>query len=155
MKSALLFAALLLSAAPMFAAHEKVYKWVDAEGATHYSQAPPPSTSAEEISVPTARKTTASAPAPPQQEAQPAPEQAGTAGNEGRQAAESQAIGEEVCRKLRDYLFKLQQTSKRLYEHDKAGNIYWLTDEDRQQRIADTQKQLTKFCQTGNNAEKP
>jgi hypothetical protein len=156
MKSALLFAALLLSAISVSAATKQVYRWVDAQGETHYSQTPPPGNSAEEVSVPVASGTPAPGPAaPPQQEAQPTPEQAGTTGNQGRQAAERQAIGEEQCGKLRDYLFKLQQTARRLYERDKAGNIQWLTDEDRQQRIAATQKQLSDLCQPGATAEKP
>jgi hypothetical protein len=155
MKSTFLFAIIVLASTSVFAETHKVYRWVDAEGATHYSQTPPPGRSAEEVSVPIGPATAAPAPSGAPQQAPSAPAQPGPAGNQARQAAERQAIGEEVCGKLRDYLSKLQQTSRRIYERDKAGNIHWLTDEDRQQRIADTQKQLGEFCEPAGGGSKP
>jgi len=43
--------ALLLCAAPVGAAAGKIYKWVDAQGITHYSQSPPAGREAEEINA--------------------------------------------------------------------------------------------------------
>lgn len=49
LSAALLLAGCLLTASA--AAAEKVYKWVDEQGITHYSQTPPPGVAAEPVAV--------------------------------------------------------------------------------------------------------
>jgi hypothetical protein len=130
------------------------YKWVDDQGVIHYSQSPPANRPAEELPVPgpaTGEATPAQG-APPAQQApgeasqpQEEAESPATPADADQQQAESQAIGEQVCNDLRDQLARLERYT-RLYQRDDQGNVTWLTQEERQQRIDETKKQLSELC---------
>jgi Domain of unknown function (DUF4124) len=144
---------LLTLSAPLAA---EVYKWVDERGTVNYSPVPPPDQGAEEISIgvtpgaPPAGTAGADAPAPADDQAAdaepPTDAPAGAAAPDEKQLAEQKAISEQVCTELREALSKLQ-TYARLYERDAAGNITWLTEAQRQQRITDAEAQMKQFCQ--------
>jgi hypothetical protein len=132
-----------------FTAHAQIYKWVDENGQTHYSQQPPVTGEAQQIDVP---------PPPPvdpeaaQQEVdelieqQEAAEQAEQEAREqAQQEAEQQAIREENCRIARQNLEQYQNNPGRRVV-DEEGNVTRLREEDRQQKMQEFQQQIDEFC---------
>lgn len=133
-----------------FTVHAQIYKWVDENGQTHYSQQPPASGEAQQIDVP---------PPPPvdpeaaqeeveelieQQEAAEQAEQ--EAREQAQQEAEQQAIREENCRIARQNLEQYQNNPGRRVM-DEEGNVTRLREEDRQQKMQEFQQQIDEFCQ--------
>jgi hypothetical protein len=137
-----------VSAPPVHPA--SVYKWVDEKGVTQYSTTPPPGKPAQEIKVQpeVTPGTEPESKGVPEQPTAPTPP--GTDGEgkqpDDKQRAEQKAIGEKVCQELRDNLARLQQYA-RIYEKDDKGEVTWLTEEQRQQRTEETQKQIKEFCE--------
>lgn len=126
----------------------EIYKWVDENGQTHFTQQPPASGQAETIEVP---------PPPPlddsasevqelieQQEA--AEKSAQEARQEQQAEAERQAAIERNCAIARDNL-KLYQDNPGRRMVDEEGNVYRLTEEERQQKIEESRQQIEEFCQ--------
>jgi hypothetical protein len=119
----------------------QVYKWVDAQGVTHFDSQPPPGLPA----------TTIVTPAPPPGKL-PAPAQNGTIGDQQaidksvkKQVAEQQAELNVFCEQARTNLAQLQN-NPRLRE-EVEGQMRRLDDEQRQARINETQKQIADNCQ--------
>lgn len=157
--------ALALSATPALAA--KFYKWTDANGVTHYSADPPPAeakTKASEVRV----KSRRSAEEPvaeggsPGQNGTPVAAPGGTAPAKGKEAGKSRdEAGDkekdkkpaaasdryaEKCKQLRSNLQAMEEHG-RVKEADDKGNVRVLTDEEKQERLDATQRQIKAFCQ--------
>lgn len=140
MRMILLTASLLVGLSPTCMAGQ-VYKWVDAQGVTHFSSQPPQGTEAT-----TVIKSTAPAGKPP------APPSGGTIGNQKaideevkKQVAEQEAQLKTFCEQARTNLAQLQN-NPRLRE-EVEGEIRRLTEEERRQRIDETRKQIEEHCQ--------
>lgn len=142
----LVSAALLLS----FSVHAQIYKWIDENGQTNYSQQPPESGQAETVDVP---------PPPPINpdeardevqeliEQQQAADQAELeAEQQAREQAEQQAALQENCRIAQENLRSYQNNPGRRVM-DQEGNVTRLTEEDRQQKIQEFQEQVELYCQ--------
>lgn len=142
----LVTAALLLS----FGVNAEIYKWVDENGQTHFSQLPPSSGEAQKVDVP---------PPPPvdaeqaQQEVdelieqQQAAEQAEQeAQQKAEEAAQQQAIIDENCRIAQENLRTYQDNPGRRVL-DEEGNVTRLREEDRQQKMQEFQEQIDLYCQ--------
>lgn len=142
----LVLTAMLLS----FSVHAQIYKWVDENGQTHYSEQPPASGEAQQINVP---------PPPPIDpdaaredieeliESQQAADQAEQeAAEQAEQAARQQAILKENCRIARENL-RLYQNNPGRRMLDEEGNVTRLREEERQQKIQEYQEQVDQFCQ--------
>lgn len=142
----LLSAALMLS----FSVHAQIYKWVDENGQTHYSQQPPESGQAETVDVP---------PPPPiapeqardevqelidQQQAAEQAEQ--EAQQQAQQEAEQEAIRQENCRIAQQNLTAYQNNPGRRVM-DEEGNVTRLDEDMRQQKIQEFQEQVDLYCQ--------
>ncbi len=140
----------LLSATLLLASgvNAEIYKWVDENGQTHYTQQPPESGQAETIQVP---------PPPPiddtaaeveelieQQEA--AEKSAREAEQEQQQEAERLAAIQKNC-EIAQANLKLYQDNPGRRMMDEAGNVYRLTEEERQQKIEESRQQIEEFCQ--------
>lgn len=134
-----------------------IYKWVDEQGGTHYTVTPPPpGVPAQEIKALPGRKTgsekrpasaqTPAEPAKPAAESGSQPPEASKQPDDKKRAADQKAIRDQVCQELKANQNTLQ-TKTRIYERSPQGEVTWLTEEQRQQRIADIQKQLKDFCQ--------
>lgn len=142
----LVMTALLLS----FSVNAQIYKWVDENGQTHYSQTPPASGEAQQVDVPPPP------PVDPEQaqeevdaliEQQQAAEQAEQeARQKAEEEAEQQAIREENCRIARQNL-ELYQNNPGRRVQDEDGNVTRLREEDRQQKMQELQQQIDEFCQ--------
>jgi hypothetical protein len=130
----------LLSMLPAIGVAE-VYKWVDEDGVTHYSQQPPPQGSATMI-TPDAPADTASG--------GDAPGEAGD-GEGGEESGESDGDGEqetiaEFCQELRDKE-KVLQSDRPIRIKAADGTLTDLDDEGRAQRLERIQGQLRDHCQ--------
>jgi len=130
--------------------HAEIYKWVDENGQTHYSQQPPASGEAQVVDVP---------PPPPidpdtaQEEVDQLIEQqqaAEEAEQEAQQQAEEeaaqQAIREENCRIARQNLTQYENNPGRRVV-DEEGNVTRLVEEERQQKMLEFQEQIDLYCQ--------
>ncbi|MGF6328718.1 hypothetical protein ABH909_001596 [Pseudomonas sp. BS3782 TE3695] len=132
-------AGLLISLSPLCMAGQ-IYKWVDAQGVTHFDAQPP---SGQE-------PTLVVTPAPPVDK--PAtPTRSNVIGDQRaidnkvkKQVAEQQAQLKVFCEQTRTNLAQLQN-NPRLRE-DVEGEMRRLTDQQRQERITEAQKQIGKNC---------
>jgi len=124
-----------------------MYKWVDEEGNTHYSERPPPGIETETIKPPPKVDT---------ERALKDLEERKNKFNESEETrvkkAEDQEIrGEEVamnkrnCELARDKLAKANEQT-RVYAQEKDGTRRRITEEERQERIAAAQKDIAEFC---------
>lgn len=143
----LLFACSL--SAPAFAA---IYKWVDAQGVTHYSEAPPPSQDAQEVK-------TAPAPAPSdgarkkEKSTQDLEldfrkrrvEAAERDKHEGDAQRRETALRRERCLDARNEL-EIVQTGVPVYSINAKGEREYLPDASRPASIARLQKIIEQSC---------
>lgn len=140
MRMIFLTASLLVGMSPMCMAGQ-IYKWVDAQGVTHFSAQPPEGTEATTV--------TKSAPPP----AKPAaPPSGGVIGDQKaidqqvkKEIAEQQAQLKAFCEQARTNLAQLQNNPR--VREDVEGEMRRLTDEERRLRIDETRKQIEENCQ--------
>lgn len=128
----------LVVAAPVAAA--QVYKWVDEDGVTHYTQQPPPGGEAQVID-PNVAEPSAAAPAGGSGEDTAA---AGDgSGESSGDDGDSQSMAE-FCNQLRDEAQLL--ASDRPVKVQSGDRVTDLTGEARQQRLASTRSQIEQYC---------
>ncbi|MDP1996031.1 MAG: DUF4124 domain-containing protein [Gallionella sp.] len=148
---------LTLASASAFAG---LYKWVDANGKVQYSDQPPPanveattlrSTSSAKDSASESGAAASSAPAAPKtiaereaelKKAQQAKKE--VADRVAQEQAEAEAR-KENCIAARKNLGLLQE-GMRMMEIDDKGERFHLNDEQRQQRIAKAQQDISTYC---------
>lgn len=120
----------------------QVYKWVDAQGVTHFGAQPPQGQAAQSLN-------TAMAPPKPS----PAPVEAADSGNSEQRAidqkvkaqvAEQEAERQRYCTALRTNLAQLQNNPRVRVED--SGEVRRLSEEERQARISETQKKIADTC---------
>lgn len=140
----LLAVAALLSMAPA-AGMAEVYKWVDDDGVTHYSQQPPPG------GTPTVITPTADAPSSAENgpEADAAEQDDGSADTEDGDG-EQETIAD-FCEELRERE-KVLEGDRPIRMKAEDGTLTDLDDEGRAQRLERVQSQLQDHCQ-GQEAE--
>lgn len=124
----------------------QVYKWVDDNGNVHFGSEPPINVEAEKFSTKTARPQPSLTPtqeAPTAKAKQP-PSQAEIDEKVRRQVAKEQAQLQQECTLLRENLAQLKNNPRLLAEID--GETVRLTEEQRQERIRETEEQIKEFC---------
>ncbi|NKF27938.1 MULTISPECIES: DUF4124 domain-containing protein [unclassified Pseudomonas] len=119
----------------------QIYKWVDAQGVTHFDQRPPQGQSSTAVKTP-------SSPAP----IPAALPGSGALGDQKaiddkvkKQVAEQQKRLKTFCEQARTNLAQLQN-NPRLRE-EVEGELRRLNDEQRQQRTEEAKKQIAENCQ--------
>ncbi|NQZ54581.1 MAG: DUF4124 domain-containing protein [Piscirickettsiaceae bacterium] len=128
-----------------------VYKWVDQQGETHYSQSPPPQNQKAELIK-----------APPPPAINPADAQLevdkliAQQAEDRKESQEQQAVVQEVakqeailrqnCQTAKHNLQQYQDNPGRRYV-DEDGNVTRIKEEVRQQKIKDQQNNIQEFCQ--------
>lgn len=125
-----------------------MYKWVDEQGATHYSQNPPPGGKAQAIKPPPTPADSEAAVKrleAQRQEGQKRREASQQDARESQKNTASQAIREESCRMARQNLSTLEANS-RVAIQDANGNMKRLTEEERQAQLAEARKQAEEYC---------
>ncbi|WP_019342701.1 DUF4124 domain-containing protein [Stutzerimonas stutzeri] len=121
----------------------QVYKWVDADGVTHFGAQPPQGQPAETLN-------TAIAPPKPALTEKAAPGLSGEAEQRDidrkvkRQVAEQEAELQRYCTTLRTNLAQLQNNPRVRVEEE--GSVRRLNEEERQARIGETQQKIADSC---------
>ncbi|WP_425913150.1 DUF4124 domain-containing protein [Pseudomonas sp. GWSMS-1] len=137
----------LLLAMSATAMASQVYKWVDAQGVTHFGAQPPQGQEATSIN------TAAPQPKPVASEEKKAaptfesiadPEQAAIDQKVKQEIAAKEAERKKYCAGVRTNLAQLQNNPRVRVEVD--GELRRLNEEERQARISETQKSITDNC---------
>jgi hypothetical protein len=140
MRTFVLAIGLLLGMGPLCMAGQ-IYKWVDAQGVTHFGAQPPQGQEATSVvtpSVPAGKPPTL-----PRSDA--IGDQQAIDKTVKKQVAEQQAQLKVFCEQARTNLAQLQNNTRIREEID--GEMRRLTDETRQERITEAQKQIAENCQ--------
>lgn len=143
----------------------EVYKWVDENGGVHYSEAPPPADAKTKSSVRVntrlpegaaeaqeqRAKAQADADKAEKDAADKAKKDAADKGKKDKKDKDAKAIAQAKeankanCPQWRTDLATMGQHG-RVRSTDESGNITVMSEEDRQQRIDDTQKNIDTYC---------
>lgn len=148
MRRTIFMGSLLLALAPTVMAAQ-VYKWVDAQGITHFGAQPPEGTDAAAVNTNTAPPKASNF--PPPAAAKPAlppstDEKQKAADEKVRQeVAQQEAERVQQCDKLRTDLAQLKN-NPRIRVDDGNGDLRRITEEERQGRIATSEKSLRENC---------
>ncbi len=147
MTRTIFFLGLSLTAATVLAAQSQVYKWTDAQGVVHYSDAPPPTTQAnvQQVRVsggdrPHAVDGDATADVPASKPADATPPDSTAA-----QAAPPETPHDKDCANARSNL-ELLQSKFQVSVTGSDGKAVALDDKSRQAQIADMNAQIATFC---------
>lgn len=126
----------------------QVYKWVDANGVTHYSERPQPSGNAKELKLrdasPRQQGAAAASPSLTDKELEFRKRQT-TRSQEAAMAAQEKAVLEQKCRNARAALNDLQATH-RIFERDANGERVFLSDAQRDALVAKRQAEYSRNC---------
>ena len=146
MRRTLLLASLLFGCAGAACAGQ-IYKWVDAQGVTHFTAQPPQS--AEASVIPTAKQPAAGKPAatPPAASGMVNdPQQEEIDARVRQEVAQKEKELEAYCTSLRTNLAQLRN-NRRVRVSDAEGEARRLTQDERQTRISETEKAIAENCQ--------
>lgn len=141
----------------------QVYKWVDAQGVTHFGAQPPQGQDATSVSTGAAQpkevKPTFENPYPVQPKAEekaaaPAPAEPGKASSDEQQKALDEKVKSDVakqeaerkkyCDTMRTNLAQLQNNPRVRVEEN--GQLRFLGEEERQAKMAETKKSIDENC---------
>lgn len=142
MRSTILASTLLLALSGS-AMGGQIYKWVDAQGVTHFGAQPPQGQAVETLNTA----------APPPRAAPAAPTEPQTSGEAEQrdierkvkeQVAEETARRQQYCTTLRTNLAQLQNNPRVRVEED--GEVRRLSEEERQARISEARQKIAETC---------
>lgn len=143
MRRPLLLAILLLGCAGDASAAQ-IYKWVDARGVTHFTAQPPQNGDASAIAP--ARQPPAPALDAPRRTGEPPnPAQAEIDERVRREVTAKEKERREYCSQLRTNLAQLRNNPRLRMEV--GGEMHRVTEEERQARIAETEKAIGEHCE--------
>ena len=129
----------LTLASQSFAA--KVYKWVDADGVTHFSEHPPKNTQTEVIKPKTGHSEPVN-----YESAAPAGDDGAAAGQQQADEAMAQALKDPTrCAAARKNMETLRNFG-RVKVKGEDGSFHFLTSEEQQERIQSTQQAIDESC---------
>ncbi|MHA6495469.1 DUF4124 domain-containing protein [Pseudomonas borbori] len=145
MRRIILTSSLLLAlSAPAMAS--QVYKWVDAQGVTHFGAQPPQGQQATSINTAAPPPKTEQAPSSaPTFDSIADPDQAAIDEKVKREVAAQDAERKKYCEGIRTNLAQLENNPRLRVEVE--GELRRLNEEERQQRIADTKATIAENCQ--------
>jgi hypothetical protein len=120
----------------------QIYKWVDAQGVTHFDAQPPAGQQSTpiETKAPTAPAVTPKSSAPSTDDKQKAAD-----AKVRQEVTEVQERTDEFCDQARSNLAQLTNNPRVRQEVD--GELRRLTEEERQAKISETKATLTETCQ--------
>ena len=138
----------LLLALSATAMASQVYKWVDAQGVTHFSSQPPQGQQATSINTaapPPAKPVEAAEPdATPTFESISDPEQAAIDKKVKQEVAAKEAERKKYCEAMRTNLAQLQNNPR--LRMDVNGEMRRLGEDERQAKIAESEKAIKENC---------
>lgn len=140
----------LLLALSSFAMAAPIYKWVDAEGVTHFGAQPPQGAQATTVNTQTAPPPDnfplpPSTPAPTIQKKPADPEQKAIDDKVKQQVAKEEAERKQFCEETRNNLAQLKNNPRVRVDEGK-GELRRLGEEERQERIAKAEKAIQENC---------
>ena len=141
MRWMILAATLTIAIAPAVGQAAQIYKWVDAQGVTHFDAQPPAGQTAQEIDT---TKPVAAPPAPPPPSQEGAREQEAVDAKVRKQVAAQEAKRKEGCEEQRTNLAQLQNNPR--VRQEVNGEFRRFTEEERQARIAEVKTYLDDQC---------
>ena len=143
MRRMILTSSLLLALSASVMASQ-VYKWVDAQGVTHFGAQPPQGQQATTINTATPPPKTAEPAATPTFESSADPEQAAIDEKVKQEIATQEAERKKYCQTVRTNLAQLENNPRVRVEVD--GEVRRLNEEERQQRISEAKQAIAKNC---------
>lgn len=141
MRWMMLAATLTLAVAPAVSQAAQIYKWVDAQGVTHFDAQPPAGQTAQEINT---ASPVAAPPALPPQNQDGVREQEAVDAKVKKQVAAQEAKRKDACDEQRTNLAQLQNNPR--VRQEVNGEFRRFTEEERQARIAEVKKYLDDQC---------
>jgi hypothetical protein len=121
----------------------QVYKWVDAQGVTHFGAQPPQGQQVETVNTVTAPAKSTTMPAPVVEDETEVDQQS-IDRKVKRQVAEQEAERKRYCETMRTNLAQLQNNPRVRVEE--KGETRRITEEERQARIAETRDKIAENC---------
>ncbi|NBB13173.1 DUF4124 domain-containing protein [Pseudomonas sp. SLFW] len=140
MRWMILAATLTLAAGSTASQAAQIYKWVDAQGVTHFDAQPPVGQSAQELET---QKAVTPPPAPPVR-TESSQEQQTVDAKVKKQIAAQEAKRKEYCETQRTNLAQLQNNPR--VREEVNGEFRRFTEEERQARIAEVKKSIDETC---------
>ncbi|MDM8350852.1 DUF4124 domain-containing protein [Pseudomonas sp. sp1636] len=134
----------LLLALSASAMASQVYKWVDAQGGTHFGAQPPQGQQATTINTAAPPPKTGGSVATPTFESMADPEQAAIDEKVKQEVAIQEAERKKYCQTVRTNLAQLENNPRVRLEVD--GEVRRLNEEERQQRIDEAKQAIAKNC---------
>lgn len=149
MRRLLLLAGLLCACAGSADAGQ-IYKWVDAQGATHFTSQPPLAGASSVVPAakqpPAAEPTAAPATSPDAAPTGQVPSQADIDARVREDVAKKEKERADYCTTLRTNLSQLRN-NPRVRVAEKDGEARRITEEERQAKIAEAEKAIAENCQ--------
>lgn len=139
-----LLLALLFAASTSVVQATTIYKWVDKEGVTHFSQDPPPTEiqTAEQLDSTELEPTHIGSVTPKAAAKAAVTSNPSVADVKTRNAEQAASICEQA-----QFQLKVLQTHSRLQRQDpKTGEVIEMSAEEREQQINTQQERITQFC---------
>ena len=121
----------------------QVYKWVDAQGVTHFGAQPPQGQQVETVNTVTAPAKSTTMPAPVVEDETEVDQQS-IDRKVKRQVAEQEAERKRYCETMRTNLAQLQNNPRVRVEE--KGETRRITEEERQARITETRGKIAENC---------
>ncbi|WP_341961988.1 DUF4124 domain-containing protein [Pseudomonas sp. RC10] len=140
MRWMILAATLTLAAGSTASQAAQIYKWVDAQGVTHFDAQPPVGQSAQELETQKA----VTPPPPPPVRTESSQEQQTVDAKVKKQIAAQEAKRKEYCETQRTNLAQLQNNPR--VREEVNGEFRRFTEEERQARIAEVKKSIDDTC---------
>ncbi|QRY79548.1 DUF4124 domain-containing protein [Pseudomonas sp. PDNC002] len=145
MRRTIFMGSLLLALAPTVMAAQ-VYKWVDAQGVTHFGAQPPEGSNADTVNTNTAQpKTPAAPPAQPSLPPSVDEKQKAIDDKVKQEVAQQEAERSKQCNQLRNDLAQMKN-NPRIRVDDGSGELRRLTEEERQARIVKSETDIRENC---------
>jgi len=129
-----------------------IYKWTDAEGNVHYSQQRPRDTSSEKMNVPQHAPTDTSTYKRPALQSNDSENK--NAADDKQKSDEPEEVKETKaekkrrlaeCEQVRQNLATMESRG-RVRSKDKDGNTRYLSQQEKEDRMASSRKKLAKYC---------
>ncbi len=143
MRSMVIVGSLLLALSSSTMAAQ-VYKWVDAQGITHFSAQPPQGQAAQTLNTVTPPPKPVAAESDASENSESLVDQEKIDRKVKQQVAEQEAERKRYCETLQTNLAQLQNNPRVRVEEN--GEVRRLKEEERQSRIAETKQKIEENC---------
>ena len=146
MRRTIFIGSLLLALAPTVMAAQ-VYKWVDAQGVTHFGAQPPEGTNASAVKTNTAPPKSNFPLPPPKPAAPPSVDEKQKAVDDKvkQDVAQQEAMRAQNCSQARENVAQLKN-NPRVRVKEENGEYRRITEEERQARIVENEKAVQENC---------